>query len=83
MKNYNCAAIGRMNRRLIYDYLKDNRGWFSAKTLSLEFGLPSASIHIHCRNLIRFGLVIETKIEIHTHQSLPPRDVIHYAFKHR
>jgi predicted transcriptional regulator len=73
----NCVEQGYRNRRLIYDLLKRENKWLNARFIGRFMGLSDSSVHIHCRNLMRFGLVEESKIKLQT------RNVIHYRIKHQ
>jgi predicted transcriptional regulator len=77
----NCVEQGYRNRRLIYDLLKRENKWLNVKFIGKVMKLSDSSIHIHCRNLMRFGLVEESKIKIQTHENCQPRKVIHYRIK--
>jgi predicted DNA-binding transcriptional regulator len=76
-----CVEQGYRNRRLIYDYLKQIDRPLDAKTISQKMGISTGSVHIHCRNLIRLGLVSESLVKIEVIKNQLPRPIIHYCIK--
>jgi Winged helix-turn-helix DNA-binding len=73
-----CVVQGYRNRRLILEYLQAKKTWLTAKELSEKFNLTHSSVHVHCRNLIRFGELEELLLPIDCRLGSPPRKVIHY-----
>lgn len=76
-----CVEQGYRNRRIIYNLLKQENKPINVKSISQVINLSAGSIHIHCRNLIRFGLVEELKIKIYDEQNYRWQNIIHYQIK--
>jgi integrase/recombinase XerD len=63
------SATGHITSRAVDKY------W---RAILLDQGLTGFITHSSCRNLMRFGLVEESKIKTQTHENCQPRKVIHY-----
>jgi hypothetical protein len=70
--------IGVLNRSSLQAYFSEHPDWISALALSLATGQHVNTVHVHCRNLIRFGYLEEKLIWVDYRGNNSGRHIIHY-----
>lgn len=82
MNRRDCAQEGLRNRQKIYEFLLAQGDWLSVKSISKNVDISHTSVHVHCRHLLKLGLIDESLINIKVRDDTPThRKVIHYRVR--
>jgi hypothetical protein len=78
MSKLTARELGKVNRQQLRTYFALYPDWISAVALASATGQHVNTVHVHCRNLIRFGYLEEKLIWVDYSGNNSGRHIIHY-----